>query len=927
MAVLLAIGGAVAIAPAAHAATSAQLVLKSVDDPIVRGATDTFTVAMQFDDGTLDTSYTGRVHFSSLTDAAAQLPPDYTFTPADAGDHDFKMNWINPGVQSLTVTDIANPDLTFTASSITVTQAVRIQLTDIQDPIPRGVSDSFAVQAVDYRGVLDPRYSGQVHFTSTDPGATLPVDYSYTREDAGQHTFSLKWLTPGIQTLNVTDNINAGFSDSRSIEVTQATTLKLGGILDPIGRGAINTFSVTAIDNYGQTDPLYAGTIHFMASDPSASIPGNSTLPGGTKSFTVVWATPGEQTLTAKDTVTPSIFATRTGITVTQTADIRLTTITDPIMRGTSTSVTVRAIDTVGATDAGYRGIVHFTSTDPAATLPGDYAFTSSDVGVHTFTLKWVTPGNQKLTVTDTATSAWTDSRAGIWVTQATSLIFSGVQDPIAQAAIDTFTLSAKDQFGTTDPLYTGTVHFTSTDPAATLPADYTFNANDHGAHSTFTVTWETLGVRKLVATDAGNNISGVYDGISVTATANLRLTGIIDPIARGVPNTVPNTSNGLTVTALDASGVTDGGYRGTVHFTSTDPAAVLPADYTFTQTDGGTHTFSPSQLIWTTPGDQKLTVTDAANSLTTSRGGITVTKAKMLRLSNVADPGVQDANDTVTVQAVDQFGNVDPLVNSKIHFSSDDPAATLPPDHKFVPADKGTLNANVIWATPGDHTLTVSVVSGLALTPASKPSITIKALVGLQIEGINQPFPRGTADSFTVRAVDPNNRTATAFHDKIHFSSDDPSALLPADYTFVPADNGVHTFSLAWITPGERTLHVSDLTTPSLSGEVSSITITQATTFRFVGVNDPITHGTSDGFTLQATDVYGQVDPLYRGTVHFTASGGSPVLPANYTFVAADNGQHNFTIMWSVIGDWSLTATDTVHSAITATKQNITVV
>src|SRR5262249_883561 len=130
-------------------------------------------------------------------------------------------------------------------------------------------------------------------------------------------------------------------------------------------------------DNYGQVDPLYDGTVHFSSTDPSASLPGNSTLPNGTKSFTLVWATTGEQTLTARDTVVPELVAIRPGITVTETADLRLTTITDPVMRGTTTQVTVRAIDTVGATDAGYRGIVHFPSTDSSATLPGDYAFTS----------------------------------------------------------------------------------------------------------------------------------------------------------------------------------------------------------------------------------------------------------------------------------------------------------------------------------------------------------------------------------------------------------------------------------------------------------------------------------------------------------------------------------------------------------------------
>jgi uncharacterized repeat protein (TIGR01451 family) len=48
--------------------------------------------------------------------------------------------------------------------------------------------------------------------------------------------------------------------------------------------------------------------------------------------------------------------------------------------------------------------------------------------------------------------------------------------------------------------------------------------------------------------------------------------------------------------------------YRGTVHFTSSDPQAVLPADYTFVQADAGSHQFS---FTLTTLGDQTITITD----------------------------------------------------------------------------------------------------------------------------------------------------------------------------------------------------------------------------------------------------------------------------------------------------------------------------
>lgn len=53
-------------------------------------------------------------------------------------------------------------------------------------------------------------------------------------------------------------------------------------------------------------------------------------------------------------------------------------------------------------------------------------------------------------------------------------------------------------------------------------------------------------------------------------------------------------------------------GYTGTVHFTSSDATAVLPADYTFTSTDAGAHTFS---FTLNTLGDQTITSTDTHSS------------------------------------------------------------------------------------------------------------------------------------------------------------------------------------------------------------------------------------------------------------------------------------------------------------------------
>ena len=84
---------------------------------------------------------------------------------------------------------------------------------------------------------------------------------------------------------------------------------------------------------------------------------------------------------------------------------------------------------------------------------------------------------------------------------------------------------------------------------------------------------------------------AGGYHSLAVSGAA----AGVVSGLAlSGLPNPYPGgTAEKITVTARDAFGNTVTGYRGTVHFTSSDPKAVLPANYTFTSADAGVHVFS----------------------------------------------------------------------------------------------------------------------------------------------------------------------------------------------------------------------------------------------------------------------------------------------------------------------------------------------
>ena len=91
------------------------------------------------------------------------------------------------------------------------------------------------------------------------------------------------------------------------------------------------------------------------------------------------------------------------------------------------------------------------------------------------------------------------------------------------------------------------------------------------------------------------------------------------------MPDTLGNgDAASATLTAYEADGDVATGYTGTVHFTSTDGAATLPLNYTFTGADAGTHSF-PGGFTLRTPGSHVITVTDVAAATITGSKGVRV--------------------------------------------------------------------------------------------------------------------------------------------------------------------------------------------------------------------------------------------------------------------------------------------------------------
>jgi hypothetical protein len=387
-----------------------------------------------------------------------------------------------------------------------------------------------------------------------------------------------------------------------------------------------------------------------------------------------------------------------------------------------------------------------------------------------------------------------------------------------------------------------------------------------------------------------------------------------------GFPSsTTAGVSGNFTVTALNTDGTTDTGFTGTVHFTSSDGQAALPADYTFQASDAGVHTFSATLK---TAGTQSLTAADG--SVTGSEAGITVTTAAANHLDVSAPAGSTTGNAfSITVTARDPYNNVATGYAGTVSFTSSDAQAGLPGEYAFSSSDAGvhTFTNGVILKTAGSQTVTAADTTTASLTGSAAVAVSPAAASKLIVTGFPSATTAGVAGSFTVTLEDAYGNIASGYRGTVHFTSSDPQATLPANYTFTATDAGVHTFSATLKTAGTQSLTATDTTTGSLSGTEAAITVKPAAASKFIlSAPASVSAGVAFSLTVTVEDAYGNVVTGYTGTVHFSSTDSKATLPAHYTFTATDQGVHTFTgLVLRKKGYQKITITDTHNSSLTS--------
>jgi hypothetical protein len=279
----------------------------------------------------------------------------------------------------------------------------------------------------------------------------------------------------------------------------------------------------------------YSGTVQLTSSDAQASFqPAPSlTLTNGTASAQVVFKTAGLQSITATD-APKALTSGSAPITVNPGVAAQLS-VSAPLAAtiGLPITVTVTAVDTYMNVATSYAGTVHFSlaKPDPQVVLPQDSQLTNGTKSFPGVILGTV--GAQTIRAMDTVTTSITGACNSINVVSNAATQFAVTTNPPASVNVrQTFglTLQALDAAGHLAAGYTGTVHFSSSDTAALLPANSTL-ANGAGSFST---TLETAGTgsQPLMTTITATDIATS----SITGSVSISVTNVPLTISPGAP-------------------------------------------------------------------------------------------------------------------------------------------------------------------------------------------------------------------------------------------------------------------------------------------------------------------------------------------------------------------------------------------------------
>ena len=590
---------------------------------------------------------------------------------------------------------------------------------------------------------------------------------------------------------------------------------------------------------------------------------------------------------------------------------------------------------------------MHFSKSDGGvgSAVPANYTFVAGDQGTHTFAngVTLATAGNQSITASDAGNSI-----------SGNAIVANYVVSPFTAGNLVVYRVGIGSPYNITGAA--APVFLDEYTPAGALvqsvPLPVTDNGTNHALTAAGNATSEGLltlspngGYLALAGYDAPLDTQIVSNTSSITTP---RTVGVVDPAGNvDTSTTLSNFASGNNIRGAITTDGTNlwvtGGNSG-VGYTTLGATTATGIDPSGEQNlrgisivDGQLYVSSQKSLRVATVGD-----------------GVPMTPDQTLTNlpPNVPDTGSMQtpnafffADVSPTVPGADTLYVTDDTAGQILKFSLDagswdfdgtidaglvrgltgvvsGSTVTLYATTSGTDGESGTLYKYV--DTSGFGGFTFDTAATIVSAPSNEAFRGVAMVPQVPVAThfvISTPanVTAGSLFSITVTAEDAGNNAVTGFTGTVHFTTSDPNlaAMLPADYTFVAGDHGVHTFTnmTKLVTAGTQSITAGGSIFGTANLNVNPATANHLVIAAPVGV----THGVAFDITVTASDAYGNTVTGYTGTVHFTKSdsGGGSAVPGNYTFVAGDHGVHTFTngVTFVTGHSQTVTATDTSTS------------
>jgi hypothetical protein len=855
-------------------------------------------------DGSANGEFRGAVHLA-CDDPGAVLPADLVFGQADGGSRTAQVAFKRAGPRTVSATAVG---AAIAGGSVVVQVAPAVATSLALSPVPGTVTAGtpFVLRAtmLDGFGNVASGYAGTLHFASSDKAARLPPDTAFSADDAGVRAFDFTLGAAGSASLTVADTANTVLTASVAVAEVKpgaARSVQLTGVPAAAAVDAPVAFTATLFDAYGNQASGFTGALQVALSDaaaPSANALVFAAADHGSKSGSAVYFTAGLQTLGVKDAVGGLVASASVRVAPGPLAAYSLAALPGTLTAGAAVPLTLRALDAHQNLIGTYAGSVAFTSTDPAAALPGTSAFSG---GVLSASAVFKTAGARAITVTEQGGAHGASQAFEVVAGAPASLAISGL---VASGASDQslpFAVTARDASGNTinGPC---TVSLNLSD--ATVPALAAVTAAA-GAPCT--------GTRSAVFFKAGpQSVAAALGGTALTASAPVAIrAGAATALLMDDPApVVAGAAVTLRLSAFDAHQNPADAYAGAAVFTSSDAQAVLPGPAAFA---GGklavTATFN-------TAGARTVTASEQGGALTVSRSlTVAIGAPASLSISGLAASGASDQSLPFTVTARDASGNT---INGPctVSLALSDAAA---PALAAVTAAAGapcTGTRSAVFFKAGPQSVTAALGGG-ALTATAPVAIGPGALAGYAIAAPGA-ITAGAPVGLRVSALDAHQNLVTTHAGTANLTSTDARARIPASAPFVA---GVLQVSAAFFTAGAASFTASE------AGGTASATVNFTTGWAAparvvvaapgsaaVEASVPASVEVRDGFGNQVRD--------FAGTLHVALTDLAAPVVSDLVLAPADLGAKSFSAVFFTSGPQSITVTQTGAAAVTGSTE-----